>query len=62
LDTIEEGVNGAFFDKQNISSLTQAVKRLSKEKFDADIISKTADKFAKEVFRNKILEVINNYG
>jgi len=62
LDTVEEGVNGVFFDKQNIDSLVGAIKRISKEKFDPEEISKTASKFSKEVFRKKLSELINSYG
>jgi len=59
LDTVIPGVNGIFFEKQSINSLTKSVRRFEKMKFDSKKISKTAERFSKDRFKKKFLEVIN---
>ncbi len=49
-DIIEEGITGIFFDKQDSSSLYEAMQRFSQLKFDPEICISHAQRFKKEKF------------
>ena len=61
LDTVIEGANGVFFEKQTVAGLTKAVKDFEKMSFDRGKIVESAERFSKDVFKNKFLEVVNNF-
>ncbi len=57
-DTIIDGVTGIFFDKQNKQSLTRAVERFERTKFDRSKIIENAKRFSKENFKKSFLRLI----
>lgn len=64
LDYLKESLNGLFFDKQTISSLTGTLVKFRKHKFNYQKISNDAkfygpDRFKQQI-RNYISEVTNN--
>ena len=58
LDSMKEGVTGVFFEKQTVESLSDAIKRFEKLKFDSQIIRQHAEEFDVEKFKKKIREYI----
>ena len=61
LETVEEGVCGEFFDAQTPEVLADGVRRFMKneEKYDREVIKKTAQQFSKERFRREIREYMD---
>ena len=59
-DTILPGVNGVFFEKQSVVSLTEAIKKFEKMSFNRGKIVKSAERFSKDVFKKRLLKLINN--
>jgi len=55
LETVVEGKTGLFFDKQNASSLKEAILKFKKikESFDPEAIRKHSLQFSKETFQEK---------
>ena len=45
LDYVEPGITGEFFEKQTVDSLATVLKNFKSEKYDARVISKSAEKF-----------------
>ena len=58
LDTVIDGKTGIFFDKQNIDSLVDAVKRFDKMEFSTQDLVNNARRFSKEVFRKNFLKML----
>lgn len=58
-ETVLDGETGIFFDKQDVDSLVNAVKRFQFMTFDKKKIREWAEGFDKEVFKNKMREFIN---
>lgn len=58
-ETIVEGVTGLFFDDFTIESLTGAIKLFQKKHFTASDCKKQAKKFREDIFRKKIIEILN---
>ena len=59
VDYVDDGVNGVLFEKQTVKSLTEAISRFEKMKFDNAKVVKSAEKFAVERFNKEIREFIN---
>jgi len=59
LDTVLEGNTGVFFDKQDINSLTDAVRDFESKKFDKSEIISNANKYSKERFKKNFLDIVN---
>lgn len=59
LEIIKENITGVFFDEQTVESLVEALKRFRPENFNSSAIRAHALQFDKEIFKNKIKEVIN---
>ena len=57
-DYIKDGENGIFFKNQSVKSLEQAVEKFEKMNFDAKKISKTAEKFSTENFKQEFEKFI----
>ncbi len=53
-DYINEGVDGILFDKQTVKSLTDAILRFEKMKFDRDRVVKMAEKFSVDRFDKEV--------
>lgn len=61
LETIIENKTGIFFDEESPSSLGESISRFEKLVFDSKECKKQAEKFSKERFKNKILNIINKH-
>ncbi len=61
LEFIEAGINGEFFNEQNLASMEDALARLinNENKYSREIIRTKAEKFSEEIFKNKIQKFIN---
>lgn len=60
LETIEEGKTGVFFDDQTEIALAQAVGQFYQTDWNPHAIRTHALKFDKEVFKTKILDIVND--
>ncbi len=60
LETIQENKTGIFFDKQNIESLIEAIKKFEtlEDHFDCHIIRQNAEKFNKDRFKKEFKDLI----
>lgn len=58
LDYVEPGKTGAFFDNQNVDSLAKALQSFSPEKYNPDVIMKSAEKFSPAAFRQNFQAII----
>ncbi len=61
VESVIDGKTGLFFDNLSISSLSEAVKKFNKMKFNNDIIKKQAQKFSKERFKKDIGEFVSKH-
>lgn len=61
LDTVIEGKTGVFFNKQEVSSLISAIRKLEKMKLDKRKIIENAERFSKERFKREIKEAISQW-
>lgn len=66
-ETVIDGATGVFFDQQSCESLSQAVDKFQKLKFDSGVIRKQAEKFSSKQFKKEMIEYtskvtkINNF-
>lgn len=58
LETVVEGKTGTFFDRYDVESLMEAMKRIEKIKFKREELRKQAEKFSKEEFVKKIRNLV----
>jgi glycosyltransferase involved in cell wall biosynthesis len=58
LETVIEGKTGVFFDSQTAESLISAVERFERMRFDARIIRQNAEKFNRNLFKERIKKFI----
>jgi len=58
LDIVEEGVNGVFFDRQEVEALTAAIAELDRRCFSPRAVSATAQRFSKARFQRAMLELL----
>ncbi|MBU0728007.1 glycosyltransferase [Patescibacteria group bacterium] len=58
LDTMIDGKTGVLFKDQTVKSLSEAVEKFEKMKFDPKFIRKHAEKFDVEIFKKNILDYI----
>jgi glycosyltransferase involved in cell wall biosynthesis len=59
METIVGGRTGVFFEKQSTDSLMEAIKMLENIKFNSDEIRGNAEKFSREIFKDKIKKFID---
>ena len=59
LDYIEPDKNGIFFDKQTVSSLSNAMQKFKQNKWSPKEIKKSAEKYDQSVFKKKMRELID---
>ena len=59
LDYIEEGVNGVLFPRQTVKSLSEAIERFEKMKFEPAKVAKTAGKFSAERFDTEVRKFVD---
>lgn len=55
LESIVEGKTGIFFAEQSVKGIIEAVEKFQKMKFDSKLIRTHAEKFDKEIFKERIL-------
>ncbi|MBT4849823.1 glycosyltransferase [Candidatus Parcubacteria bacterium] len=60
LETVVEGLSGTFFDEQTWESLAHKILRFDNKNYNSINIREHAKKFDEKVFRQKVLELINN--
>ena len=60
-EIIEEEKTGVFFENQNEDSLIEAIKKFEGKKWDGAYISARAKRFSKNIFKDKMKEIINRY-
>lgn len=60
-DYIIEGKNGILFGEQTVESLTQAILKFEKSKFDREKIAKTATEFGEKRFDKELKEFIEKH-
>ncbi len=53
LETVSNGISGAFFEEQTVESIVEAVKNMEKFDFKSDLVRANAEKFGKERFENE---------
>ncbi len=58
-ETVVEGKTGIFFRQPSVESLTEALERFEKERFDPQTIHHWATRFSKENFKNKIKKFVD---
>lgn len=59
-DTVRDGVNGVFFEKQSEESLTEVIERFELLEFDRNDIHKSIEKFSFEYFEQKLSHIIQD--
>ena len=59
LDSMKEGVTGIFFKEQTVESLSDAIQRFEKIKFDPKTIRQHAEQFDVERFKEKIKQFVD---
>lgn len=59
LDYIEEGVNGVLFPRQTVKSLSEAIERFEKMKFEPVKVAETAEGFSAERFDTEVRKFVN---
>ena len=58
LESVVAGVTGEFFAEQTVESLVSVLKGFDASKYDPEKIRAHALKFDKEIFKKKILEIV----
>ncbi|MBU0577868.1 glycosyltransferase [Patescibacteria group bacterium] len=58
LDTMIDGKTGVLFKEQTVKSLSDAIKKFEKMKFDPKFIRKHAEKYDVEIFKEKIKDYV----
>lgn len=61
LETIEEGINGLFFDEPTPASIKIQLDKLSVTEFNPEKIKQVASKFSKQNFENQIHKVVDPF-
>lgn len=60
LDIIDDGESGILFDKQNLSSLINAILKAENKTFLASTLNRKSKRFAKSLFISKIQKIVND--
>jgi glycosyltransferase involved in cell wall biosynthesis len=59
LDIVQDGVSGVLFLEQTVESLSAAVERFSRLRFDSRIVRRSAEKFDTSIFIEKLMTFIH---
>lgn len=59
LDYIKEELNGLFFDQQTVENLKNTLQKFLTLSFNNKVVTKSAQKFTPEIFRQSILNLLN---
>jgi glycosyltransferase involved in cell wall biosynthesis len=60
LETVVDGETGIFFSEQTSNSLNESIKIFEQSQFDSKKIRRHAERFDKAVFREKLLEFVED--
>lgn len=60
LDIVTDGVTGVFFDSQDVDSLTNAIERAAKIKFNPATLNRHAKRFSETLFIDKIHKIVRD--
>jgi glycosyltransferase involved in cell wall biosynthesis len=60
LDTVVDGRTGVLFERQEVSCLTSAIRRVEDTAWDADVLRRHARKFDRQVFREQFLRFVGD--
>jgi len=58
LESVIAGKTGAFFDEQTVESLCRVLRAFKSEQYDPHVIRAHAEQFDKEVFKEKIRQIV----
>lgn len=61
LETVVDGKTGIFFHELTIESLSKAIEKFNKTKFNVEDIKNQGKKFSEERFKKEILEFVKNH-
>jgi glycosyltransferase involved in cell wall biosynthesis len=59
LDYVKDGKNGVLFEKQSVKSLSEALDKFERKKFNRTEVSKSVDEFAAERFDREIRRLVD---
>ncbi len=59
-ESIQDGVNGIFFQEQSTKSIIEAINRFEQKLFKPSIVSKSVLRFSRERFRDEVKEFIKD--
>ncbi len=59
-EVVKDGISGILYDDQTVDSLVGAIKRFESTDFDSDVIRKEALAFDSSVFKEKVVDCIEN--
>jgi glycosyltransferase involved in cell wall biosynthesis len=59
-DIIKDRINGLFFVRQDVENLIESVYRFQKINFNRKLVSDSAKKFSKDIFKKKFSNLIKN--
>jgi glycosyltransferase involved in cell wall biosynthesis len=54
LDIVQDGINGVLFHEQSVEALSAAIERFTHLRFDPEVIRRSAEKFDRRVFKEKL--------
>jgi len=57
-DFVREGENGVFFARQNVDDLATALEKISRIKFDKNVVKNSAQKFSDDEFAKNLREIL----
>ncbi len=58
LETVQDGKTGVFFDPDSVDSLVRVIREFDQEKFNPKDCQQNSEKFSKDKFSQKMLELI----
>ncbi|MCL5434822.1 MAG: glycosyltransferase [Patescibacteria group bacterium] len=58
LETVVDGKTGVFFNKLSVESLSKAIEKFNKAKFNIEVIRNQGKKFSESIFKSKIKEFV----
>ena len=61
LDFVQEGKNGIFFAEQTVESLSAAIRKIKRMRFDKKTIQQSVAKFSEENFKENMLRIVEQY-
>lgn len=61
VESVVEGKTGIFFDEQTVESLSGAIKKFEKMRFNSEDCVREAKKFSKERFKREMLQFVNQH-